>query len=53
MTYFYIRKFMTWLFGKILKQQCSGKRKVGFAAEYCQKRIGHTDMCINFEGKEF
>lgn len=52
MVHFYVRRFLAWFCGKT-NQQCSGKRRVGYANEYCRKSAFHNDTCMTFSGERF
>ncbi len=52
MIYFLIRKALKW-FCELTGQQCSGKRKNGYATEWCQYRAFHHGTCKAYNGEEF
>lgn len=50
--YWRFREFAKW-YGKAFAIQCSGKREVGHALEYCQLRLGHDGVCVAWDGDHF
>jgi hypothetical protein len=50
--YWRLRKFLKWFCIKT-KMQCGGKRRNGYAYEWCQLRAFHDGACLNTQNEFF